>query len=158
MKKMMYGLCALVLVLGISTVSEAGSETRSNTGCGIGSAAFQDQNDTLVIQVLAATTNGIFGNQTFGITSGTLNCSKPSKIVSNELNRFVAANLDNLAKDIAMGRGESLDTMAALMDVAPDARGEFYTTLQANFDAIFTTEQVESGDVIDNILKVTAAA
>ena len=46
-----------------------------NTGCGLGSMAFEGQNG-LMSQTAAATTNGIFGNQTFGITSATLNCER----------------------------------------------------------------------------------
>src|SRR5262245_21507042 len=43
------------------------------SGCGLGSILFgTDQNK--VMQILAATSNGCFGSQTFGITSGTSNC------------------------------------------------------------------------------------
>src|SRR5690348_11977029 len=42
-------------------------------GCGLGSLVF-GPNDAPVAQVLAATTNGTFASQTFGISSGTSNC------------------------------------------------------------------------------------
>ncbi len=41
-------------------------------GCGLGSMIFGDSPG--FVQVLAATTNGCSGSQTFGITTGTSNC------------------------------------------------------------------------------------
>jgi hypothetical protein len=63
--------------------------------------------------------------------------------------------MDNIAKDIAMGKGESLDTLSELMDVSVDKRPAFYEKLQANFSRIFTSEKVEAADVIDNILSIS---
>jgi hypothetical protein len=71
------------------------------------------------------------------------------------LNHFVKANMDNLAKDIAQGRGESLDTFAELLQVPAEKRAEFAAKLQVNFDKVFTTDQVVLADVIDNALTVT---
>ena len=44
-----------------------------DAGCGLGSMIITK--NTKVMQVLAATTNGTSGSQTFGITFGTSNCS-----------------------------------------------------------------------------------
>jgi len=49
--------------------------SQKNTGCGLGSVIFKGQ-DALLFQILAVTTNGTSGNQTFGITTGTLNCDR----------------------------------------------------------------------------------
>ncbi len=49
------------------------------------------------------TFNGIFGNQTFGITSGTSECERPADFASNErIQKYVADNMDQLAADIAV--------------------------------------------------------
>ena len=107
------------------------------------------------VQILAATTNGTFGSQTFGITTGTSNCAKTAKFAGvDRLNEFVVANMDNLAKDIAMGHGESLDTLAELIGISADQRPLIYSKLQANFSGIFTSEKVEAADVVDNIFSV----
>ena len=122
-----------------------------NTGCGLGSIIIKNQN-TVVLQVLAATTNGTSGNQTFGITSGTSNCDKPSNFVSNDkLNKFVSENMDELAMDISAGQGETLTTVAKLMNVE-DTKA-FSSKLQANFTNIYTSENVTSANVIDSIAK-----
>lgn len=137
-----------VAILGLSCSLYANN---TNTGCGLGSIVIKNQNSS-VLQALAATTNGTSGNQTFGISSGTSNCNKPSNFVSNDkLNQFVNENMDELAMDISAGKGETLNTVAALMNV--ENKEDFASKLQANFSDIYTSEKVSSAEVIDNIAK-----
>ena len=75
MKKVL--LISTVLFLMASGTVLAGA-TRENCGCGLGTMLF-DGADGLAQQVLAATTNGFLGTQTFGISSGTLDCDLPLK-------------------------------------------------------------------------------
>ena len=140
-------IISLIAAIGLTTVVYA----NENTGCGLGSLIIKNQN-SVALQVLAATTNGTSGNQTFGITSGTSNCAKPNNFVSNDkLNRFVSENMDELAMDISAGKGETLETVAKLMNVENNA--EFSAKLQANFSNIYTSENVTSATVIDSIAK-----
>jgi len=131
---------------------------QKNYGCGLGSMVFEG-NDGLISQVSAATTNGTFGNQTFGITSGTSNCEQFKTFTSNEkINTFVAENMDSLAKDIARGQGEYLDTFAALIAVPKSKKTELYALLQANFSKIYTLDTVSNLDVLRNIDSVIASS
>lgn len=140
-------IISLIAAIGLTT----GVYANENTGCGLGSLIIQNQN-TVALQVLAATTNGTSGNQTFGITSGTSNCAKPNNYVSNDkLNKFVSENMDELAMDISAGKGETLETVAKLMNVENNAA--FSAKLQANFSNIYTSENVTSSTVIDSIAK-----
>ncbi|MHB8057606.1 MAG: DUF3015 family protein [Desulfuromonadaceae bacterium] len=152
MKKVLLGM---VLTLAITGSAFAG-QAQNNTGCGLGTMLWENKADNSVLfQVFQATTNGTSGNQTFGITSGTSNCQQPSKIVQNEkLINFVQANMDNLAQDIAMGKGESLDTFAEMLGVAPGQNAAFNAKLQANFAKVFTSENVVIAEVIDNAVTV----
>ncbi len=84
MNKLISMTAALVLT-GASFAAQ--SATNSNTGCGLGSEVIKDQ-DSVIMQVFAATTNQTSGNQTFGISSGTLGCEKPASFVSNEASIF----------------------------------------------------------------------
>jgi hypothetical protein len=141
-------LVTLVAAVGLTTSLYANN---TNTGCGLGSIVIKNQNTT-ILQALAATTNGTSGNQTFGITSGTSNCAKPNNFVSNDkLNKFVSENMDELALDISSGKGETLSTVAKLMNV--ENTPEFSAKLQANFSNIYTSENVTSATVIDSIAK-----
>ena len=81
----------------------------------------------------------------------------PSKIVENErVKEFAVANLDNLAKDIAMGQGESLEALAELIGVPAENRTVVYAKLQSNFSNIFTSESIDAAGVVDNIIAVIA--
>ena len=102
----------------------------SGPGCGIGTQIFKGQSG-LFAHTLAATTNGSTYNQYFGLTSGTLECN-PTAVVSNEFERvnFVAANLDNLSQEMAQGAGSHMQALAALYDIAPADRAQFYQLTQ----------------------------
>jgi hypothetical protein len=148
MKKVL--LTSVVILLTVSGTVFAAAP-RHNTGCGLGTLLFEGK-DGLLQQIFAATTNGSSGTQTFGISSGTSECDKPSHLASNEeLNIFVAENLDNLALDAAMGQGEYVDTLAWLMDVPEQNRDEFSQMLQDNFSYVFPDASVSHVDVIENI-------
>lgn len=138
------------LAVATLTVS-AHAERNLNTGCGLGSMIIDNQN-TVAKQVIAATLNTLSGNQTFGITTGTLGCDKPVLLVSNEVETFVADNMDNLATDIAAGQGETLDTLASMLKVSD--KKAFETKLKANFDKIYASEDVTSANVIDAIVTI----
>ncbi len=128
-----------------------------NTGCGLGSIAWEGQNG-LMSQTLAATTNGTFGNQTFGITSGTSNCEQYKSFTSNEkVNTFVADNMDNLAWDIARGQGEYVNTLAVLMEIPDAQKASFRSHLQAHFFDIYTSDKVTHSEVVKNIMVVAQA-
>jgi DUF3015 family protein len=154
MKKLAYGMIAVLMAVVFSGVGWAVDQ--KNTGCGFGSMIFEGQNG-LVSQTFAVTTNGTFGNQTFGITSGTSNCEQYSTFTYNEkLNTFVADNMDNLARDIAQGQGEYLNTLALLMDVPDGKKGVFRSHMQAHFSDIYTSDKVTHSEVVKNLIAVTA--
>jgi hypothetical protein len=154
MKKPLVLLFVCFMVIGFSTALFA---DQKNYGCGLGSMAFEG-NDGLISQVSAATTNGTSGNQTFGITSGTSNCTQYSEWTSNEkVNVFVTDNMDSLAKDIAKGKGEHLDTLASLMNVSQKDKAAFNARLQKNFSRIYTSNDVTAPEVIRNIEAVISS-
>lgn len=157
MKKVLLMIVVLTLVVvGSAFAFEA--KPYGSAGCGLGGMVIGDEPGA--IQLVATFLNGLCGNQTFGITSGTLGCSESrsgKKHANNEaLKEFVVANMDNLAKDIAQGKGETLDTFAELMEVPTSDRPGMYQKLQSNFQSIFTSENVVLADVVDNIVTVAA--
>ena len=147
MRKILISTVALAM---LSTASFAAGN--SNTGCGLGSMLIPNQ-DTVATQVLAATTNGTSGNQTFGITSGSLNCTKPFKLVMNDkAQRFVADNMDAIAEDVAAGKGENLDTLLSMIKV--ENKEIAATKLKANFSMIYSSADVSSAQILDNMASV----
>ncbi len=122
-------------------------------GCGLGSMIFK-KNDQ-VSQILAATTNGISGNQTFGITTGTLGCNPDGAMAQNEeLNIFTSKNMEKLAADMSKGQGETLNTFAELKGVSADKKPQFFAAVQKNFSKIFTKENITAGEVLKNVNSV----
>jgi hypothetical protein len=116
-------------------------------GCGLGSMAFGDQPGG--VQILASTTNGLFGTQTFGITTGTSNCG-PGVFASGTKN-FVEANREAVAKDISRGQGEAIGALTQI-NLCQDSRA-VGAALQKNFAAIFPSEDATSDAVTEAILK-----
>lgn len=145
-----------LILASVLTICSSITFANENSGCGLGAQVMVEQ-DSTIKQALAVSTNHSTGSQTFGITSGTSGCREPERFVSNEtLNMFVVANMDALATDIANGHGESIHTLAALMDVQDKAA--FAYQLQTHFDQIYTTETVSSADVIDRIAHIAGIA
>jgi hypothetical protein len=147
---------ALVLILGAQAASAQTNETASSAGCGVGTILFEGQKGP-VPQILAVTTNGSFGNQTFGITTGTLGCEKDAVVRSpTKVRMLMVSSLDNLAVDVARGQGETLESLASLMAVEPDHRARFFASLQGEFVRIFPSEDVTVDEVIVSINAVLA--
>jgi hypothetical protein len=143
MKKILVSLAA---VIALSSSVMAG--VNNQTGCGLGSLIIKDDS-TAVLLALQATTNGTSGNQTFGISSGTLGCQKTQFVMNKQAEEFVASNMDQLAKEIAMGHGESVDTLAELLEISDKAT--FSASLQENYNSIYTSQNAKMADVLDNI-------
>lgn len=139
-------LLSSIAALAIATTAFAG--VNSQTGCGLGAMVIKDDSSAVMLS-LQATTNGTSGNQTFGITSGTSGCKKTKFVMNERAEQFVASNMDTLAKEIAAGHGESVDTLAELLNVSD--KESFATALQANYNKIYTSQNVEMNEVLDNI-------
>jgi len=150
MKKLLM-MGALVL----SVVSFSGSAFAAgygDAGCGLGAIVFGTEQGA--VQVLAATTNGTFGSQTFGITTGTSNCN-PAGLVKLEKEReeFAQKNYSTLVKEMAMGEGENLDTLASMYGCSQESYGDFGTVAQENFSTIVKDQNTSSKDMLGSLEK-----
>jgi len=145
-----------VAAVGAAMLVAGSARADGDTGCGLGSQVWEGQS-SVPAKVLAVTTNGLLGNQTFGITSGTLGCEPGSVIKAEQrINVFAAVNVDRLAREIAVGEGETLDSLAHLYGVADSDREAFAARLHTSFDAIFPTATVTAGDVLAGIDRALA--
>lgn len=154
MKKLLT-IAATTLALASTSVSAdvvaeltAPGTGNSNTGCGLGSILIKKQ-DSVLLQVVASTLNGTSGNQTFGITTGTSGCKKTKLALNDRAQDFIAGNMDQLSREIAQGHGESVNTLAELLNVS-DAQ-TFAANLQKNYNAIYSSADVQMSDVAANI-------
>lgn len=144
--KRVLGILAL---LALATMPALAAQ--DGAGCGLGAQLFKGQSG-VVPHVLAATTNGTFGNQTFGITSGTSGCNADSVVKQEyEQQLFVAASLDNLSQEMAQGRGEYVNALSGLMGCPATLQGEFARLSQERYGHIFTSAVAEPAGVLANL-------
>lgn len=132
-------------------LTTSGAFAHDSTGCGLGSMAWRGQQGT-VPQILAVTTNGTFGSQTFGITSGTSGCDPQGRITGGTQKMFFAFLQDNMeqyAFDASRGSGETLYTIAGILNVPVEKVAE---VSKANFETLFPNENVEVVTVAANLL------
>lgn len=143
-----------IVVAALVTLAAASSMAAQNNvgSCGWGSKVFEGKSG-IAPQVLAATTNGTSGNQTFGITFGTSGCTQDGVVSSSwKTAMYIDGNRVALARDAAAGQGESLDVLAELMGVKAADRALFASTIKGNFATVFANDQVAA-----NLKSVLAA-
>jgi hypothetical protein len=139
-------LIALAALLFAGTASAA--DAYGSAGCGLGSLAFGAQPGG--VQILAATTNGTFYSQTFGITTGTSNCGK-SAFAMEGTKVFIEGNKDALAKDAARGTGETIVALRNIASCGADAQA-VGSALQGNFGTLFPAA-APAEQVRDNVIR-----
>jgi hypothetical protein len=137
------------LVEGAHTNTGRGYGT---AGCGLGSIIFTPGSG--FTPVFAATTNSLFGTQTFGITSGTSNCAAP-RSGRDATRAFVETNRGALSKDIARGRGETIASLSRLAGCAEPARVGAH--LQQRFEAIFPTTASSDREVSAAVVAILSS-
>lgn len=142
-----------LIVAASASILTAGT-VRDNCGCGLGTMALGDE--TGLLSHLAATfLNGISGNQTFGISSGTLECDQATQLVSiREVETFVASNMDHIAIEASMGEGAYLSALADLLQIEEANRENFFLSMQVNFNSIFAAENVTASHGTSSIVKL----
>jgi len=144
------------VVLGVSLMLSTPSKAIDSTGCGLGSMAWRGQSG-IAPQVLAVTTNGSFGNQTFGISFGTSGCDPNGRVTGGTQRMvlaFVENNVEQIAMDVAAGEGETLETLAGIMNVDSAVLAE---KTHQQFAMIFPNQNVDAVDVTLKLFEIMKA-
>ena len=150
MKRIITGLA----LLSASSVAMAGA-AGGDAGCGWGNALFKGNSGT-ANHVLAGTTNSLFGNNTFGMTTGTNGCTTSSTLGYGGASA-VSAIMNEFSEDVARGEGDALKTVAVLYGVEPADRNTFANVMHENFAVIFPNEDVTANEMIVSIEEVMKA-
>jgi hypothetical protein len=144
-----------LLIAGLIVLATPVAAFANSAGCGAGSMIFKGQSG-LGPNILAATTNGSFGNQTFGMSSGTLGCNQ-NDTISAAADTFIDHNMERVARDMSTGGGEALDTLASLMGIQAEDKAAFFAATQASFSSIYSHGAVTSSDVVASLVDVMKA-
>jgi hypothetical protein len=140
-------------LMGLASVAAADNVG----GCGFGSKLFEGQKG-IAPQILAVTTNGSTGNQTFGITFGTLGCTQDGVVRSNwKVSAYIEGNSSKLARDMSAGQGESLEALASLMQIDAADKPVFFRAAKDNFARIYSADMLSAQDIMSNLRDVLAA-
>lgn len=139
MMKKLVMLSVAVLFVGTQVGLAMAANPDTGPGCGLGKLAWGDYKGQKEIapQVLMATTNGTFGSQTFGISTGTSGCTNDGKVMGQSKTvMFAEMNFENLSQEMAQGHGEHLASMATLMGVPADHQAEFFALTQERYTSL----------------------
>jgi hypothetical protein len=145
-------ICAL-LSLGLSNHSFA--EAPGGPNCGWGNMLFQGDKG-LVPHTAAYLTNGLSSfNAFFGIVFGTNGCENDG-VLSYTGVPMLGMNhiLDELAVDMANGSGEALNALSVALKIEKEDRDYFDQVMHENFSTIFSHENIEAMQVMNNITTV----
>lgn len=149
MLKALFVVCALVAVSQAQAdakkrplIDSASGQGYGMAGCGLGSVVFGDKPG--YIQVFAGTTNGVSGNQTFGISSGSLNCGESGKSAKTE--QFIQLNQVAIENDMARGQGETVQALSQILDCQ---NNNFAQSMKSNYQQAFpqggaSAQQIEA--------------
>jgi len=143
---------AAVLIMAPMSAAKADNDV----GCGVGTEIWKGKSG-LPFKLMASFTNG-FTFQSISITFGLLNCSDGSGPVtaSAQTRHFAAISFDNIARDAAMGGGESLDTLAALLEIDEMDRPALAGLAQSHFDELFPSDRVTSNEMLETLVGLMA--
>jgi hypothetical protein len=140
-----------VLLSLAGSVAHAQGKGYGMAGCGLGSLLFGNDNSKLM-QILAATTNGTFASQTFGITSGTSNCVEGGVVkAEREQAAFAEVNFQDLKRNMAAGGGEYLASFSTLLGCTDTAKPEFFKMTQVKYESILPSEKTTPGAMLMSV-------
>ena len=147
------------LVLGMSLIvaSMSYGKDYGAAGCGVGAMLFEGQSG-LGPHVLAATTNGFYGTQTFAMTSGTLGCDVNGTIQAHASLNLINGNMEQIAQSIAVGEGEGLVALADSLEVVESDRQAFNDLLSSNFSVIYSNDKVTGLEVYSSIMSLLSSS
>lgn len=145
-------ILSVAVVCAIMGLTNTAGAVDSTGGCGLGSMAWRGQSG-IIPQSLAITTNNWFSN-TIGVTLGTSGCDPNGRITGGTGRMtlaFLQDNMEQFAMDAAAGKGETIDTLAGILDVDSEKLGK---NIQQNFAYIFPNDNVEVAEVTIKVMDI----
>src|SRR6266704_792540 len=148
----------IIIAAVLSALPAIAFAQQNNIGtCGWGAKLFDGQSG-LAPQVLAVTTNVTSGNQTFGITTGTSGCTQNGAVRSSwKTAMFIDGNKERLARDMSIGNGETLDSLAHQIGVRDEHRATFNRVVQENLSRIFPSDKAATEQIVVALKQVLSS-
>jgi len=153
-------MLSVAVLFGLPAGFAMAANPDTGPGCGLGKLAWSDYSNQKNIgpQVLMATTNGTFGSQTFGISTGTSGCTNDGKVMAEQkTTMFAQLNFENLSQEMAQGQGEHLASLATLMGVPADQHAAFFAMTQERYTTLVKTGEASPVAMVKAINDAIAA-
>ena len=127
-------------------------------GCGLGYVLLGSKENSKVNQVLGGTTNATFGNQTFGISSGTSGCTEDGAVkIVKAAEVFAEVNLDSLRREMAVGQGEYVSTFASLLGASDKNVPQMVSLFHSNYASLFSSASTSSAELLESLQAVLSS-
>ncbi len=149
---------ALALVAGLVPSLALARGNHPMAGCGLGYLLLSNRDNEKVTQVIGATTNGTFGSQTFGISSGTSGCTADGAVkMARATEVYIDVNYDSLRREMASGQGEYVNTLAAMLGASESTRPQMVQMFQAEYNSLFPKAETNSAEFLQNLTETLSA-
>ena len=125
-------------------------------GCGPGSVLVSNENKKGEQLVAWYMNVQVFGTSVHmsAISTGTSNCGSSGLVLAQkEQQVFVKNNYNSLAKEMASGEGEGLDSLAGLLGCGPEQIEAFGHFTQKNYPSIFKNEETTPHEMLEGLKK-----
>ncbi len=145
-------LVALSLVAMMAPTLTLAAGNHPMGGCGLGYMLLSNKDNTKVTQILGATTNATSGTQTFGITSGTSGCTEDGAVKwAKATEVYAEVNLESLRREMAIGRGEYVETFAGMLGATEANRPAMLNFLKSEYAALFPSSRTTSAEFLNTL-------
>ena len=142
-------LLLLSLTVGLLPSLALARGNHPMAGCGLGYLLLSNKDNDKVSQVLGSTTNGTFGSQTFGISSGTSGCTVDGAVkFARATEVFADVNLTSLRQEMAAGEGEYVNAFAALLGATDASRPQLVRFFRSEYQNLFPTAETSSDEML----------
>lgn len=159
MRSYVVGVLVVLTVGAQAGAASALGNPDNGPGCGLGKLAWSDYGGQKQIapQVFMATTNGTFGSQTFGISSGTSGCTNDGVIMKNKHINLAESAFESLKQEMAQGGGEHLAALAILLGVPAEAHPTFFALVQEQYAALLRSQDTTPLMMLESVQRAMRA-
>ena len=145
-------IVALSLMAGLIPSLALAHGNHPMAGCGLGYLLISNKDNDKVTQIIGATTNGTFGSQTFGISSGTSGCTEDGAVkVVKATEVYAEVNLQSLRQQMATGQGEYVTTLARMIGASEATQPQMVAFMQKNYSELFPKADTSSTEMLQTL-------
>jgi hypothetical protein len=145
-------IVALSLIAGLVPTLALAHGNHPMAGCGLGYLLVSNKDNEKVTQVIGATTNGTFGSQTFGISSGTSGCTEDGAVkIAKATEVYAEVNIQSLRQQMAMGQGEYVSTLARMIGASETTQPQMVAFMQKNYSELFPKADTSSTEMLQTL-------